>query len=80
MIVSRASLGIGGRKHPIHRGIVAQIQEDSSRESSMLAGHHEQISEDDIQDNQREKPQSGAEATQLSDGLVAMEASGGAHF
>ncbi len=32
-------------------GVVAQIREDSSRESSMLAGQHEQTSEDDLQDH-----------------------------
>ena len=61
------------------RGVVAQIREDSSRESSMLAGQHEQTSEDDLQDHQLAQLQSGAEAARITDRLVRSLDAVGSH-
>lgn len=62
----------------LHSRVVAQIHEDSSRESNMLAVQHEQTSEGDIQDDQLEELQSCAEAARIADRLVqSLDAMGG---
>ena len=43
---------------------------DSPRESNVVAGRYEQTSEDDLQDHQLAKLQSGAEAARITDRLV----------
>lgn len=60
----------GAASIPSVTGVVAQIQRDLSRESSVLAGQHEQTSEDGLQDHQLAKLESGAEEGRITDRLV----------